>query len=101
VYRLGACAVSGSFFDLGKLRLLRLDCNAEHGEERIARLGAEFLGSPGSYWEPERAENGEAANGSKFQGHRDLLFKTVEEVMPESCIWRCDVCHNPVAARVR
>ena len=47
------------------------------------------------WWEPERAENGEAADSSEFQGHRDLLFKTVEEVMPESCLWRCDVCHTP------
>src|SRR6476646_158246 len=80
----------------GSLRLLGTSSKAENGEKRLVRLAEHhFAGSvAGLWWEPERAENGEAADSSEFQGHRDLLFKTVEEVMPESCLWRCDVCHT-------
>src|SRR5262245_26956533 len=66
---------------------------SENGEKRIVRLAAKFPGPAGACGEPQRVENGEAAGGSEFQGHRDLLFKTVEELMPESRIGRCDVCH--------
>jgi hypothetical protein len=63
---------------------------AEHGEKGVVSLGGfQIPGSvAGSCGEPERAENGEAAHGSKFQGHQDLLFRVsvqdLEEVMPES-----------------
>jgi len=68
--------MSAVSFSLFALRLLCFDGNAEHGEERIVSLGGQqFSGSvAGSCRESERAENSEAAHGSKFQGHRELLF---------------------------
>jgi hypothetical protein len=62
----------------------------EHGEKRVVSLaGFQIPGSvAGTCGEPEGAENGETAHGSKFQGHEDLLFafpvQDLEEVMPES-----------------
>src|SRR5262245_11016117 len=82
------------FCRLGRLRPLGTAGKSENGEKRIVRLAAKFPGSAGPCGEPQRVENGEAAGGSEFQGHRDLLFKTIEELMPESRIGGCDVCHS-------